>query len=373
MFKNNRILIVDDQEDLREQLAKLLLSSGQPNKTSTLVQSMRERLMGFDDENGDEKQDPPPKLIPQYDIDTAGQGEEAFEMVQAAVENGAPYAVIFTDMRMPPGWDGLKTAKKIREIDKHIEIVIMTAYADHTQDTIVQEIGMPEKLLYIKKPFQTEEIFQLAMSLTAKWSSENLERMRRAWLEKTLVCMRSARHQHKDIDTYTATLNSFLTFLGTDKGVIAEWDDESEKWILKGVRNIDADTAKEFFEKNTAQLLKNNAIQNNVDGVYVIPLKNNEYSVIIGVYDAKTQADSEWYKLLNMLLITSAESMENASIKAKDYCRTNKNCRFPSLIKAMRSHLKKLEENHQSNETIQGFLKEMDGVIESVKTIAEAP
>ncbi|MDD5598311.1 MAG: response regulator [Victivallaceae bacterium] len=368
MFKNNRILIVDDQEDLREQLAKLLISSGQPNKTSTLVQSMRERLMGFDD---DEKQSPPPKTAPQYDIDTAGQGEEAFEMVQAAIKNGAPYAVIFTDMRMPPGWDGLKTAKKIREIDKYIEIVIMTAYADHTQSTIAQEIGMPEKLLYIKKPFQTEEIFQLAMSLTAKWSSEYLERMRRSWLEKTLVCMRTARHQHKDIDTYVATLNSFLTFLGSDKGIIAEWDADG-KWILKGARNVDAETAREFFTKNTAQLLKNNAIQNNVNGVYVIPLKSNECSVIIGIYDAKTQADSEWYKLLNMLLITSVESMENASIKAKDYCRINKDCRFPLLVKEMRSHLKKLQESHKANETIQNFLKEIDNAIETVKKTAES-
>ncbi|MFA6714458.1 MAG: response regulator [Victivallales bacterium] len=362
-------MIVDDQEDLREQLAKLLVSSGQPNKTTSLVQSMRERLMGLGD---DEKQTPPPRTVPQYDIDTAGQGEEAFEMVQAAIKNGAPYAVIFTDMRMPPGWDGLKTAKKIREIDKYIEIVIMTAYADHTQSTIAQEIGMPEKLLYIKKPFQTEEIFQLAMSLTAKWSSEYLERMRRSWLEKTLVCMRTARHQHKDIDTYMATLNSFLTFLGSDKGIIAKWDAAGGgKWVLKGARNVEIETAKEFFEKNTGQLLKNNAIQNNVGGVYVIPLKSNECSVIIGVYDAKTQTDSEWYKLLNMLLITSVESMENVSVKAKDYCKTNKDCRFPQLVKEMRSHLKKLEESHKSNETIQGFLKEIDAAIDNVEKTAE--
>jgi two-component system, NtrC family, sensor kinase len=363
MIKNNRILIVDDQEDLREQLGKLLVNSGQPNKTSTLVQSMRERLMGISDEKT-----PAPKIAPRYDIDTAGQGEEAFEMVQAAIDNKAPYAVMFTDMRMPPGWDGLKTAKKVREIDKNIEIVIMTAYADHSQNIIAEEVGMPEKLLYIKKPFQTEEIFQLAMSLTAKWNAEHLERIRRGWLEKTLVCMRTARH-YEDVpdSTYTATLNSFLAFLNTDKGIIAEWDADQKEWVLKGSKNADEASAKDFFKKNSPQLLKNNAIQNNVDGVYVIPLKNNYCSVIVGLYDAQTQSDPEWYKLLNMLLITSIEGLENASIKAKNYCETNKNCKFMTTAKKLRSDLKKLQEKYKSDEDVKSLFQNIDKVIKASK------
>ncbi len=360
MFKNNRILIVDDQEDLREQLGRLLVSSGQPNKTSTLVQSMRDRLMGIEED----RHTSAPKIVPQYDIDTAGQGEDAFEMVQAAIDNKAPYAVMFTDMRMPPGWDGLKTAKKVREIDRNIEIVIMTAYADHTQGTIAAEVGMPEKLLYIKKPFQTEEIFQLAMSLTAKWSSENLERIRRGWLEKTLVCMRAARHyEDEENATYIATLNSFLSFLNTDTGMIGEWDKDQEKWALKGAKNVKDSSANEFFEKNSEQLLKNSAIQNNVDGVYVIPVKSSECSVIIGIYKPKTQADPEWYKLLNMLLITSTEGLENASIKAKNYCKTNKNCKFPTLVKELHSHMDELKKEYKSDRTIQKFIEEVDEII----------
>ncbi len=363
MFKNNRILIVDDQEDLREQLGRLLVSSGQPNKTSTLVQSMRERLMGIEDEK-----QVAPKIVPQYDIDTAGQGKEAFEMVQAAIDNKAPYAVIFTDMRMPPGWDGLKTAKKIREIDKHIEIVIMTAYADHTQSTIAAEVGMPEKLLYIKKPFQTEEIFQLAMSLTAKWSGEHLERIRRGWLEKTLVCMRSARHYSDEENaTYIATLNSFLSFLNAETGIIAEWDKNLEEWVLKGTKNIKDASAKEFFKNNSAQLLKNNAIQNNVDGVYVIPVKSSECSVIIGIYNPKTQADPEWYKLLNMLLITSIEGLENASIKSKNYCKSNPGCKFPLILKEIHSKMDELLKEYKSDKAVQNFIQTVEDFAESLK------
>jgi len=363
-IKNNRILIVDDQEDLREQLGKLLVNSGQPNKTSTLVQSMRDRLMGIEDEK-----QAPAKIVPRYDIDTAGQGEDAFEMVQAAIDNNAPYAVIFTDMRMPPGWDGLKTAKKIRDIDKNIEIVIMTAYADHTQSTIAAEIGMPEKLLYIKKPFQTEEIFQLAMSLTAKWSAEYLERLRRGWLEKTLVCMRTARHyEDEENATHIAVLNSFLSFLGSDTGIIGEWDEGTQTWNIKGSKNIKDADANEFFKNNAEKLLKNNAIQSNVDNVYVIPVKNNECSVVIGIYDARTQTDPEWYKLLNMLLITSIEGLENASIKAKNYCKNNPDCKFPILVKELNSHISKLQKEYKSDKGIQEFISKVETVIEGLKT-----
>lgn len=356
MFKNNRILIVDDQEDLREQLGKLLVDFGQPNKTSVLVQSMRDRLMGLDPS----KENAAPKVMPQYDIDTAGQGEEAFEMVQAAIDNKAPYAVVFTDMRMPPGWDGLKTAKKIREIDKNIEIVIMTAYADHSQDTIAEEVGTPEKLLYIKKPFQAEEIYQLAMSLTAKWSVENLERMRRVWLEKTLVCMRSARHYGDEPGgAYTAALNSFLSFLNSNKGIIVEWDTAKEIWEIKDSRNVEKSMAEEFLAKHSEALQKNNAIQNNVEGVYVIPLKSSKCSIIIGIFDARTQTDPEWYKLLNMLLITSVEGLENASIRSSKPAQLDSK----ALIDRIRTEMDKLKQECGDKEAVAPFLKKMDEIL----------
>jgi len=80
------------------------------------------------------------------------------------------YAVAFIDIRMPPGWDGIKTAQKIREIDRDIEIVIVTAYADVTRSQIVSNIGYPEKLLYLRKPFDNDELAQIALQLTTKWA-----------------------------------------------------------------------------------------------------------------------------------------------------------------------------------------------------------
>jgi len=97
--------------------------------------------------------------FPDFRVDKAKNGQVGLEKVKAAVEEGAPYAVIFLDMRMP-GWDGLETAKRIRKVDGKAEIIIVTAYSDHSIDQIVQEAG--RNVGYHVKPYNAEEILQLA-------------------------------------------------------------------------------------------------------------------------------------------------------------------------------------------------------------------
>ena len=91
--------------------------------------------------------------------------------IKESLKNNNPIALTYMDMSMPPGWDGLATIKKIREIDKNIEIVIMTAYTDKSLSEIVEDIDLLDKLLYIRKPFDArEEIQQMTISLVEKWN-----------------------------------------------------------------------------------------------------------------------------------------------------------------------------------------------------------
>ncbi|QSH40796.1 response regulator [Lentisphaerota bacterium ZTH] len=362
MEKNNRILIVDDQEDLCEQLAKLLVNSGQPNKTASLVKSMRARLMGLEDKSREQ-----PKRLPQYDIDTASQGEDAFEMVKAALENKAPYAVVFTDMRMPPGWDGLKTAKKIREVDKNIEIVVMTAFADHDQETISNEIGTPEKLLYIKKPFQAEEIFQLALSLTAKWNFEELERNRRIWLEKLILCMRKIKFSEDGNDSYRAILEALLTFTGSSKGLMALWSENVGKWVLKAFRNLSEEDSSYFLQKNSADLRNATANQNNFAGTYLIPLKNSEVSAFVAIYDARTINDPEWYKLMNVLSMTVLENIEKITLDEKQKLDSTSTRDLINIVREIRSSAEELKEKYEKEDSLQIILEKVDTILEKSK------
>jgi len=79
--------------------------------------------------------------VRQYDLDFASQGEEALGKVHQALQEGRPYALAFVDMRMPPGWDGLKTIEEFWKIDSALQIVICTAFSDHSWDDILQRLG----------------------------------------------------------------------------------------------------------------------------------------------------------------------------------------------------------------------------------------
>ena len=77
---------------------------------------MNDLLQEFLEEEGGEK---PVKVATTYELDHAYQGEEAFTKVKEAEESGRPYAVLFMDVRMPPGWDGIQTIRRIWERYPH--------------------------------------------------------------------------------------------------------------------------------------------------------------------------------------------------------------------------------------------------------------
>ncbi|OGV52844.1 MAG: hypothetical protein A2X49_09385 [Lentisphaerae bacterium GWF2_52_8] len=312
MEANKRIIIVDDQQDLRDQLAKLLLRSGKKNETASLVQQMKARLLGTaKEEESDSSQGDG------YIVTTAGQGQEAFELVKKAVEEGKPYAMMFLDMRMPPGWDGLETAKRVRETDKNIEIVIMTAYADHDQRTIAETVGTPEKLLYIKKPFQTEEIFQLALSLTSKWNFEETERSRKYWLETLIRCMSKIKGAKGNQNEVSVTaLKAILSFTGASKGLICILDEVQNQWNVEHVQGIEKADGESFVKENSQRLTESKTTQN-LAGKYLLPLKREGYAAVVVIYDVVSQNDPEWYKLLSLLSMTASEVLSSAS-HAKD-------------------------------------------------------
>jgi two-component system cell cycle sensor histidine kinase/response regulator CckA len=154
-----RVLIIDDDPEIQSAY-RLVLAAGDENRTASRTKLAR--LLP-----GDRTAEPQP--LPRFDLGFAGQGPEGVELAATALEKERPFAVAFIDIRMPPGFDGMETAARIRRIDPDIEIVMVTAYSDRSRDEIVQAVGSPEKLLFLRKPFDPEELLQMALSLTAKW------------------------------------------------------------------------------------------------------------------------------------------------------------------------------------------------------------
>jgi len=174
-MENRRVLVIDDDTKVHEIYKDILAESAKQGEEANLDKEAA-RLFG-------EKLT---SITPQrksFEVTYATQGEEGIAGVKKALDEDRAYAVAFIDVRMPPGIDGVKTATEIRKIDSQIEIVIVTAYADKSLDEIVENVGMPERLLYIKKPFLKDEIWQLANALSIKWNLQEKERIYRASLE----------------------------------------------------------------------------------------------------------------------------------------------------------------------------------------------
>ena len=117
------------------------------------------------------------------DVSYHRQGEQAVAAVEAACAESRPFALAFLDMRMPPGIDGLETARRIRAIDPDINILIVTGYSDHRPGEIARVVGSPDKLFYFMKPFEPSELQQLVVALTGRWM---LERRLKSELEEKI-------------------------------------------------------------------------------------------------------------------------------------------------------------------------------------------
>jgi PAS domain S-box-containing protein len=152
---NHRILIIDDNTSIHNDFRGILCPD---NSDEVAANEMEAVLFG---ENK-------PKEM-SFELDSAYQGQEGFEMVKRALAEHRPYALAFVDVRMPPGWDGVETIARIWEVDPELQIVVCTAYADYSWEEMRAKVGQPDSLLVLKKPFDNIEVQQLAHGLTKKW------------------------------------------------------------------------------------------------------------------------------------------------------------------------------------------------------------
>lgn len=153
--KNLRILIVDDNRSIHEDFRRIL---GHTEDES--LNRAQTALFG---------EPPLVQALDRFELDYADQGQAALALVQMARREGRPYAVAFVDMRMPPGWDGLETIKRLWEADGRLQVVICTAYSDHSWVEIAERLEIGDRLLILRKPFDSIEVQQIAASLTRKW------------------------------------------------------------------------------------------------------------------------------------------------------------------------------------------------------------
>src|SRR6187200_2333368 len=110
--RHGTILVVDDEEIMREILETLLTREG-------------------------------------YDVRLASSGEEGLELARAL-----PFDAAFVDIMMP-GLDGIATLDELKRADEDLAVIIITAYASVESAISAMKSGAFD---YITKPFKNEEV-----------------------------------------------------------------------------------------------------------------------------------------------------------------------------------------------------------------------
>jgi len=184
MRKNWPILVVDDEEVMRESMAAWLREDG-------------------------------------YCVDTAPNGQTAVELAKAT-----DYVICFIDLKMPGGMDGIETMMEIRRVRPEASVIIITAYA--TVDTAIQAMkeGAQE---YIVKPCNPQEISMLVSRITKfkKLQSENAilrKKLRRHYCRHDIITKNARMEEILTLTQDIASLRSTVLIRGesgTGKELVA--------------------------------------------------------------------------------------------------------------------------------------------------------
>ena len=180
---NRHILIVDDNRSIHADFGKILARATEADEALDLADA---KLFGNVE---------PRVTLPSFELSSAYQGQEALSILRSAKEGGQRFAVAFVDVRMPPGWDGVETTKKLWEEDPDLQVVICTAYSDYSLEDLIARFGYSERLLILKKPFDNIEVQQLANALSEKWRLIQEARARMHDLERLVQERTAELHQ----------------------------------------------------------------------------------------------------------------------------------------------------------------------------------
>ncbi len=162
-----RILIVDDQQHIHDTFTRVF-----NNRSATDDGALDDfEAMFLDNESDSVAANTGSSIDDQrrtYELTHAHTGQSAVEKVEESLRQRSPFSVAFVDMRMPNGLDGLETTEAIWKVDPNVQVIICTAYSDHTWDEVLTRLGCTDRLLLLKKPFDRDEARQMALTMSEK-------------------------------------------------------------------------------------------------------------------------------------------------------------------------------------------------------------
>ena len=221
-LSSNRVLVVDDDAQVIGEYLRCLGKDFEPDAATATLGDLEKVLLG---EESDEKG------AARFEVHSRNQGGAAVDAVKAAIDEGAPFSIVFVDIEMPPGMDGIETAKRIREADANINIVLVTGSQNVYPDNLGREIPPADKVFFFKKPFHVAECRQLAVALCGKWHADRALRKANEDLERRVEERTAALQKIAYFDIVTRLPNQLL-LIEELKSLISRAEDSAGDTVI---------------------------------------------------------------------------------------------------------------------------------------------
>ncbi|MFQ5646932.1 MAG: PAS domain S-box protein, partial [bacterium] len=129
--------------------------------------------------------------------------DEALEIFGKETSAGRRIGVGFIDLVMP-GMDGFELIYRLRKKDPDIRFAIVTGVDEPEFNKLKQSVSSPSQWLYIKKPFDSQEVVQAAYNLCDSWNlaqrreqkTKQLMRQKADWVKKC----HAAEHLNEEVN-----------------------------------------------------------------------------------------------------------------------------------------------------------------------------
>ena len=115
---SGRILIMDDQEMIRDAAGEILKNLG-------------------------------------YEVETCIDGAEAVELFRLAKESGHPFDAVIMDLTVPGGMGGMEAMGKLLELDPEVRAIVSSGYSNDPVMSNFREYGFREVIV---KPYKISEL-----------------------------------------------------------------------------------------------------------------------------------------------------------------------------------------------------------------------
>lgn len=173
---NRRILVIDDTPNVLQDFRNILCPAIQ-----FISDAWSEvRHDPFDAPFQHHRKEP-------FELECVDNEKSGRDLVTQAKAQGSPFAVVFLDVQLPNGWDGLETVERIWDEDPDVQVVLCTAYPDVGWSEVLPRSGRQDQVLILRKPFDPIEVWQLSSALTMKWHWAHQARVRVHELEQIIM------------------------------------------------------------------------------------------------------------------------------------------------------------------------------------------